>query len=273
MSVRHLRVTNGAQVGAWIASELGGKVGTVEACVPSRFEQFVRVLHPARTHDGTPVSWAAVAEATGGTVHPLVQWHALVGSSDPDNFVGSKWHGSSPSRGDLSQDVFLSLTRLLCAFTDIPSSCFFGIWDGWLSDADPIISRQVSDRANADGPDPEVIEVPPVLSPEDLGLPRLSLPLGTGHDYLVLCGSLSAASQIRDPERMGGFSLTSPSLIWPTDRAWFLVSDIDFDSTLVGGSPDLINAIVANPELEAWHIEPGDSLAADADRINLVSRL
>lgn len=61
------------------------------------------------------------------------------------------------------------------------------------------------------------------------------------------------------------------NLLWPSDRAWFLASEIDFDSTLVGGRSDLIEAIIDSRELEAWPVGPADSLAADADRINLVS--
>jgi hypothetical protein len=61
----------------------------------------------------------------------------------------------------------------------------------------------------------------------------------------------------------------APNLIWPADKTWFVVSEVDFDSTLVGGSGKLIEAIVESSELEAWQMEPGDSLLADADRLNV----
>jgi hypothetical protein len=60
--------------------------------------------------------------------------------------------------------------------------------------------------------------------------------------------------------------------MWPSDRAWFLASEIDFDSTLVGGTRDLIESILDNPGLDAWPVGPDDSLAYDADRINLIHR-
>ena len=60
----------------------------------------------------------------------------------------------------------------------------------------------------------------------------------------------------------------APSLIWPSDHSWLVASEVDFDSTLVGGSADLIEEIVNSPELETWQVEPTDSLAADADKIN-----
>lgn len=63
----------------------------------------------------------------------------------------------------------------------------------------------------------------------------------------------------------------SPSLFWPSDRSWLVASEVDFDSTLVGGSADLIEAIVGSPDLEAWRVEPDDSLTCDADKINVAS--
>ena len=64
----------------------------------------------------------------------------------------------------------------------------------------------------------------------------------------------------------------APNLIWPADDSWFVVSEIDFDSTLVGGSSMLINAIVESPKLEAWQVEPVDSLADDADKVNRATK-
>jgi hypothetical protein len=59
-----------------------------------------------------------------------------------------------------------------------------------------------------------------------------------------------------------------PNLIWPADHSWFVASEVDFDSTLVGGSAELVETIVQCPALEAWQVEPTDSLAIDADKIN-----
>jgi len=79
------------------------------------------------------------------------------------------------------------------------------------------------------------------------------------------CRRLSAVEQI---ELCSGRD--APNLIWPADRSWLVASEVDFDSTLVGGSAELIQAIVDSPKLEAWKVEPTDSLAAEADRVNAV---
>jgi hypothetical protein len=42
----------------------------------------------------------------------------------------------------------------------------------------------------------------------------------------------------------------------------------DFDSTLVGGSEDLVQEILSKPEFEAFPVSPSDSLTWDADRFN-----
>jgi hypothetical protein len=59
-----------------------------------------------------------------------------------------------------------------------------------------------------------------------------------------------------------------PNLIWPADRSWFVQSEYDLDSTLVGGSRELVESLMASPELETWEVERSDSLEAWADKIN-----
>jgi hypothetical protein len=121
--------------------------------------------------------------------------------------------------------------------------------------------------------------------------PLLELPYGRIH--VVLAGPLSAVNQIvedwltaasiqetRTSTRYEEISAqldhskfqqrATPSLIWPADDSWFVVTDVDFDSTLVGGSAALIDAIVKSPNLEAWHVRPTDSLADNADKVNVV---
>jgi hypothetical protein len=49
-----------------------------------------------------------------------------------------------------------------------------------------------------------------------------------------------------------------------------MASEIDFDSTVVGGSSELAQAPHEAAELDAWPVDPGDLLSADADEINHV---
>lgn len=66
------------------------------------------------------------------------------------------------------------------------------------------------------------------------------------------------------------FEAQSPNLFWPADRDWCVGSEIGFDSTLLGGTTELVNAILQAPQLDSWPIQPDDSLAHDADRLNPV---
>jgi hypothetical protein len=50
--------------------------------------------------------------------------------------------------------------------------------------------------------------------------------------------------------------------LWcPADRAWFVVSETDYDSTIVAGSRAWIDALLRIPDLEAFEVGPGDTLA------------
>jgi hypothetical protein len=226
--------TDDLSPGAWIEPLLGGEFGAVTLQVPDCFPAYARICHPALGDAGEPVDWPTVAKATGRTPHALMQWHALVGSPDPFNFTGSLWAGHDPQRGSLDAGQLRSLCDLLAAHTTDATHCFAGVWAGWGS-----------------------IDAP-------ASHPELRLP---GREYHLLEGPLAAASEVghdRWPAPQ------SPNLLWPKDRAWFVASEIDFDSTLVGGTNELIETILKQPTLDAWPVSPTDSLAHDADKVNQI---
>lgn len=264
MGMDGLTVVDGVDVGAWIRPLLGGGFGAVTRQVPAGYEAYVRVCHHA--HDGCrPVMWSEVARATGRTAHPVMQWHAVVGSPDWLNFRGSLWHGSPPSRGELAGEQLETLCRILLRHTKTPACCFFGLWIGWswVSHGTDVLFL----RRPGSPPGPSSEHRPSPFSSEELSSPLLGLP---GREYLVLTGAVDAATQLGNPNGVGPFDPQSPNLMWPQDRAWLLASEIDFDSTLVGGTSELVRAILAEPGLDAWPLRPEDSLAYDADRINPV---
>lgn len=238
-----LKVTDGASAGAWIKPRLGGEFGAVTLQVPQDYEAYARVFHPASDSEWNQVSWAEVANVFGTTTHREMQWHALLGLSDPEELrgsyepdtpIGSKWAGHDPPTGTMDPETLGVLSEILASHTTDPNRCYFGLCT--------IQSRL--DSFSAD-------ELEPLLE------------LPWDRDHLVLAGPLSAIDQImRDDGR------DTPNLIWPEDHTWLVASEVDFDSTLIGGSAALIETIVESPELEAWRVEPTDSLAADADKVN-----
>ncbi len=221
----------------WIRPRLTGAFGAVTRAVPDGYAAYARICHPAEDPQGRLVTWTDVAAVTGRQPHPTMQWHALVGSADPVNMEGSSWPGGDPERGHLVSEVLRPLCDVLTAHTTTAQTCYFCLWDGWGG-----------------------------IPRDRLPVSRLSHP---GRNYLVFVGPLRAALTGRRPEP-DWFEPQSPNLFWPADRAWCVATEIDFDSTLVGGSPELIEQLLAHPGLDAWPVHPDDSLAADADRVNPV---
>lgn len=262
---RALSVTEDASPGEWIAPRLGGEFGVVTLAVPSGYEAYARICHPASDGDGCAVSWSEVAEATGRTAHPLMQWHTLVGSSDPFNFAGSLWRGGDPEWGNLAPAPLEVLCELLGKHTAAAEDCFVAVWDGWAWVHGGGVNARFELVSGNSKPKPAEC-APPAFSEQELSRPRLVLP---GRDYVLLTGPLSAVRELGDRDAFRErFEPRSPNLLWPADRAWCIASEIDFDSTLVGGSSNLIEAVLESPGLDSWRVGPDDSLAADADHIN-----
>jgi hypothetical protein len=165
-----------------------------------------------------------------------MQWHALVGSTDYLNMTGSLWPGNNPDRGELTPPILATLCATLAQHTATPGSCYFCIWDGygWLPNG-----------------------IPAQLHHGD-------------RDYIVLTGPLRAALQLGHHPRPDWFIPKSPNLFWPADQAWCVATEIDFDSTLIGCTTELARQLLNNHDLDAWPVNPRDSLAADADLLNPV---
>jgi hypothetical protein len=109
------------------------------------------------------------------------------------------------------------------------------------------------------------IPAPPAFPAEVLDGPRVQL---SGRDYLLLAGSLAAAPQLGWTDPYGFVFPQSSNLFWPQDHAWCVASEIDLFCTLVAGSDELAGALVDDPRLEAWRVQPDDPIAFDSDQAN-----
>ncbi len=284
MAGDELEIVDGAAAGAWIEPELGGLFGAVSLQVPRRYAAYARILHPVWVYDRDRmrerlVRWADVGAATRRRVHPEVQWHALVGSSDSSNFDGALWDDASPDRGDLGAPALTALVGLLAGFSRESERFFFAVWTGYNWGSFGWTVHEEDGRNWAEPwtrPNRSTHDLSWRFPEDQVAGAALELP---GREYVVLAGPLDAARSVAGTDDddecdedagKGPISPNSPQMIWPADRAWFVASEIDFDSTLVGGGEDLIAAILASPDLEAWRVGPDSSLASDADRINPV---
>ena len=267
MKCKDLKITNGATAGAWIRPRLGGAFGAVTLQVPTGFEAYARIFHPALSREQRRTTWAEVAHACGTTPHRQMQWHAILGLSTVDDLRGSyqandgsgvQWTGADPPVGAMDIETLDALCAILDQYTPDASHCFFGLCtiNGWLE-----------------------------ALPQELIQPLLRLPYDRSH--IVLEGKLTAVDQIAydwgaaesmrmdltgtqqsSPQGQNLHDFTqreAPSLIWPADHSWLVASEVDFDSTLIGGPSTLIRTIIASPKLEAWQVQPDDLLSEDAD--------
>ena len=61
----------------------------------------------------------------------------------------------------------------------------------------------------------------------------------------------------------------TPTYWWPDDKSWTVFTDPDYAFTLVGGSQELIDAILSNEYLEAIAVELATRITPNSDQINI----
>jgi len=142
--------------------------------------------------------------------------------------------------------MLMQLCFLLEQHSQPDEKCFFGLWDGW--------GRSEYRKLW------QLIETPHgtklSLAKGD-SAPRFGVPPSAGRDYFLVSGPVRVAVELVD------IGLNAPNFIWPADQSWLVVSDIDLDSTLVGGDDALTQSIVSSKELEAFRISQDVPLIGD----------
>jgi len=235
-------------------------------------------------------------------MHAGAQWGSIVGidrwadrENDPRDNSGWRYH--DPEEGGMPADVFAALAAVLAAHTTTPDAGHVALWEGHggllghmgtspsrvffqigdepgIDRHNEMLGRSIKDRFNnvfrketwQDG----------ILSREISEAPRLQLP-ARGH--VLFRGGVSEFLGAGWGKRMPwrdlvgeehGFDTDpiTPSIVWPDDRAWVSVTEVDYDSTIVGGSAALVEALVTAPGLEVWPISADADLTYDADGVN-----
>jgi hypothetical protein len=249
-----------AAAAAWIAPRLVEQFGAVCRTIPAGFDAYARVLHPAGTGGVAQLRWADVAEANGRTMHPLAQFERISTSAPRRRVPTPLHHVQAPMTGDLASDALRALCEILQRYTPDAARCWFAVWEGWgdLTGGEMVVS------AASPGPPPSIRRAPSQWQ-LNVRAPRFETP---GRAYYLFSGRLDDALRIGSWPTEDWFLPRSPNLFWPDDRTWCIASEIDFDSTLVGGPSDLIDDVLRRGDLEAWAVGPLDSLAWDGDMIN-----
>ncbi len=227
----------------WRADWIGPRLapfdsGEVTSVVPDGFESYARILHPCPDTDGGTVRWSRVAQWSGIPLRPGMQFTEIAfPEHTPDGPVPCD-HG--PVEGTLPRGDAAALTAPLAAHTSTPGTCWFCVWDGFGWDNWVPLTF-------GDGDAPAL---PPFRDPvpsEVRDGPRVRLP---HRDYFLYGGPASDVVALADAVDQ------TPNLWWPEDRAWCAGTDIDLPVTYLGGSADLIAAVLADDRIEAQPARP-----------------
>jgi hypothetical protein len=216
----------------WIAERLAPfHSGAASSVVPAGFEAYARLLHPALgfPEDGPGARWAEVAAWSGLPLERDTQFHDLALSAHPPPRP-APWAGRGAEEGTLDAADLAVLIERLAEHTSTPEDCWFCIWEGYGWDGRP------------DMVDP--------IPPEVRAGPRVQLP---HRRHLLHHGPITAARAFVESQGQ------SPTLWWPTDRAWCVGTELDLSWTYVAGSRALITRLLADARLEAQAIPPDQS--------------
>ena len=227
----------------WLKDELDDLMtGTVSAIVPARFESYARILHPVETplHGDRLVRWRDVADWGGHSLTAQSQWLEL---AIPEHLPERQrpWRSQGPQQGSLYSGDAQALVEIARRFTSTPEKCWCCIWEGfgWWS---RVTYTSGQSAVPSTGPIPvEAKDWPKVHTPY--------------RDYLLYEEWLET-SFLEAIDILEGHS---PNLWWPSDLVWCVGTEIDFDSTYVGGSKPFIEAILKSEELEAFALDSTDT--------------
>lgn len=212
------------------------------------FTAYARIFHPL---DPT-TRWADIAIRQGKKLFADTRWAELAaGIPPPRNLSERIANPAPPALGCLNQDEVSALCDILANHTTTSDMCYFAVWDGWAwwePGAGAALTSTVAHRDSA----PSDRRVPNhVLS---RSAPKFSVP---GRSYYLFRGPLEGALHVGYWLTDGYFAYQSPSFFWPNDRAWCVATEIDDDSSCIGGTKRLVRDVVAS-RLEALPITDDD---------------
>jgi hypothetical protein len=178
------------------------------------------------------VSWQEVAAATGRVAHRCMQWPSVVGTTNGNHTIPGVFQ-HPPVSGRLPTSIARTLIEVLEPCTQTPEVCWFAVWVGH-----SVLGSHITEA------------------------PTFSLP---NREYHLLKGRIGAVlDDVMEPTWISG----SPNLWWPTDRAWCVATEVDFETTYVGGSRHCIDSLLGQADIEAFELEATDGVTWASDTRN-----
>ncbi|MGL3804991.1 hypothetical protein ACSYDW_02740 [Paeniglutamicibacter sp. R2-26] len=272
----------GPAAGGWILDALTaqaaepGAADLVAGQVPSGYEAYARIFHPALGLDGEAVRWGRIAAGRGTTMHGGAQFTPVSGiGEDGIALVEDAWEGEAPSGDGLSAADLAALAPILAAHTPGAGKLYLALWNGLafihggdrievLHDDDPELGAEENaarrEAANAEAKRP-------AFSEEVRNGPTLQM--GSGYRaYYVFEGTFEDLASPLWARTSEGEQRQAPNLAWPEDRSWLLSTELYEDSSIVAGSRALVDALLASAELEAHEVFIDTRLDLEGDAVN-----
>lgn len=252
----------------WVAKALAdGDWSNVSGIVPTGFEAYVAIRHPAWSCDcteenladlnsghrrGSPIRWAEVAQSDVPVVYGYAMYtkgrKTLMRNTQYRRLQNGHWvldelpgrqltqvlrpgdaWITGPREGSLEPDLARVLRSVLVRATADAGPCWFGVWEGfgWLTEA-----QRAAPLLEAPGRSWYLYRAP---------LDHLERPFWDGFEH------------------------QPANLAWPEDRSWCLATEIDAEVTYLGGNKELIAAVLEEPGLEAVSARLDERLARLSD--------
>lgn len=203
---------------------------TIASFVPEGYGAYARIFHPV------PRTSAAVVSVHGEPPAPR-RWSDVARAAGQRLISTSRFASIAGVRREdlniaepgpeLPKEMLGRLASTLSRFTSTTGLCTFALWDGY------------GDLSVTDSAD----------------LVRFEMP---GRTYVLYRGPVAQATAFATQGMPH-----APTLWWPADRAWFVGSDVDLDSTYIGGSPEVIRDLLKDHELETLATTPDHAAAGE----------
>ncbi|NKG22431.1 hypothetical protein [Paeniglutamicibacter terrestris] len=269
----------GNEQGRWLHARLATSFGDPNTVVPRGFEAYARILHPIlRDRPKAPetwetvftsetlsmeeelVSWATVAAVQGQQVERYSQGSDLVApvGIDPSTpWVDAQgWRYGETVEGFLDATTLSRVAVILSRYTSTPANGVAALWEGWGSGTSArYASSKARNLVNTIRWLTGGVRAKAHPARSRATAARLQLP---GRNHRLYSAGIT---EFTDPEWQSGAPWAdaegdahSPNILWPADHAWVLVTEVDYDSTVVAGSRALMGALLASPGIEALEV-------------------
>jgi len=200
----------------WARRRQSGDVYRVDFQVPAGFDKYCRIFHRAYDEQGGYVARWSHYAQTVGIALEKDTHWYEIVHRDPS------LSGCFPEEGSLdevSSKAFLNVVNRALA----PEACIYaGYWEG--------------------------------IAP--MHIPGVSFPtavLGL-RNHVMFEVALSALTGTFSADPHAPFQF--PAVLYPQDRSWYLSTDVDYNSTIVGGTEQFIDAVLEDDTIEALAISP-----------------